>query len=203
MARRPSQEKADPTLPFSVVAIAASAGGVKAFSTLVESLPEDLPVPILIVQHVDRRHRSLMAQILQRHSRLRVSEAKQGEKIVSGRIYVAPPDQHMLVAENGRISLVHTELVNFVRPSADLLFESVAGIYHDRAIGVVLTGSGSDGVQGIKAIKDVGGTTIAQDEATSEMFGMPGAAIGTGKIDFVLPIQDIGPAITTLITKRG
>lgn len=202
MARRPARRTTSHDLPFSVVAIAASAGGVKALSTVVESLPEDFPIPVLVVQHVDRRHRSLIAQILQRHTKLEVSEAKQGDKIAPGRLYVAPPDQHMLVSDSGRLNLMHTELVNFVRPSADLMFESVAGTYRDRAIGVVLTGSGSDGAQGIRAIKAVGGTTIAQDEATSEMFGMPGAAIATGSIDFVLPIQEIGFAITTLVSRR-
>jgi two-component system chemotaxis response regulator CheB len=114
-------------------------------------------------------------------------------------VLIAPPGKHLLVNPDGTISLTHTELVHFVRPSADLLFESVAASYRDKAIAVVLTGSGSDGAMGVKAIKKMGGTVIAQDEATCEFFGMPGAAIATGMVDFILPLDEIAPAIVTLV----
>jgi two-component system chemotaxis response regulator CheB len=94
-------------------------------------------------------------------------------------------------------------MVHFVRPSADLLFESVAASYKDRAIAVVLTGSGSDGNMGVGAIKKMGGTVIAQDEATSEFFGMPGAAIQSGNVDFVLPLREIPSALVTLVMTRA
>jgi two-component system chemotaxis response regulator CheB len=99
------------------------------------------------------------------------------------------------------VSLSQLELVHFVRPSADLLFESVAASYKDRAIAVVLTGTGSDGVMGIQAIKKMGGTVIAQDQQTSEFFGMPGAAIQSGNVDFILPLDEIGAALVTLVVK--
>jgi len=98
-------------------------------------------------------------------------------------------------------SLSQSELVHFVRPSADLLFESTAGSFKERAIAVVLSGSGSDGAMGVRAIKNVGGTVLAQDEASSEFFGMPGAAIQSGSVDFILPLSEIAPALVTLVMK--
>ncbi len=184
---------------FDIVAIGASAGGLKALSEVLSDLPSDLPVPILIVQHLDPRHKSLMAEILQRHCKMKVKEAVHEELIQKSIVYVAPPNKHMLVSD-GKIALTSSAFVHFTRPSIDLLFESVAADSGDRAIGVILTGTGRDGSMGIKAIKERGGTTIAQDEATSEHFGMPQAAIATGAVDFVLPVQDITPAIVALIS---
>jgi two-component system chemotaxis response regulator CheB len=109
----------------------------------------------------------------------------------------------LLVNPDGSVSLTKTELVHFSRPSADLLFESVAASYRDRAIGVVLSGSGSDGSMGVKAIKKTGGTLIVQDPATAEFTGMPGAARDTGLADFVLPLAEIAPALRTLLGERA
>ena len=102
---------------------------------------------------------------------------------------------------DGTLSLTQSKLVHFLRPSADLLFESVAASYGERAIAVVLTGTGSDGAMGVKAIKKMGGTVIAQDEATAEFFGMPGAAIRSGSVDFVLPLEEIATTLVTLVIK--
>jgi len=115
-------------------------------------------------------------------------------------VYLAPPDRHMLIKRKGVLTLTDSELVNFVRPSADLLFESVAAAYGPRALAVVLTGSGRDGALGVTAIKQRGGTVIAQDEASSEFFGMPSAAIKTGAVDHVLPLEDIAPRLVMLMT---
>jgi len=184
---------------FGIVALAASAGGLTALSRVLSELPVGFPVPIVVVQHLDPRHRSLMAEILERRTHLRVQQAEDGDIIAAGTAYVAPPDRHLLVNRDGTLSLSHTELVHFVRPSADLLFESVAASYEDRAIAVVLTGTGSDGATGVQAIKKMRGTVIAQDEETAEFFGMPGAAIQTGCVDFVLRIEEIAPALITLV----
>jgi two-component system chemotaxis response regulator CheB len=189
---------------FNIVAIGSSAGGIKALEIILSDLPADFSVPILIVQHLDPRHKSLMADIMQRHSKLRVTEAVNDEALEPSVAYIAPPNKHMLV-NDGRISLTSPAFVHFSRPSIDLLFESVAATYGDRSIGIILSGTGRDGAMGIKAIKEKGGTTIAQDEPTSEHWGMPQAAIATGMVDFVLPIQEIAPAIIALIreeTKR-
>lgn len=126
-------------------------------------LPPEFPVPVVIVQHLDPKHSSLMAQILSRRTKLGVKEAENGETIEPGCAYVAPPDRHLLVNRDHTISLTQSELVHFVRPSADLLFESVAAAFGNRAIGVVLTGTGRDGSMGITAVKKMGGTVIAQN----------------------------------------
>lgn len=185
--------------PFDIVAIAASAGGVHALAEILGKLPADFPATLVVVQHLDPRHRSLMPQIFNRRSNLPVYQAMQGMEVQPGSVYLAPPDRHMLVNRDGTVSLTQTELVNFVRPSADLLFESVAAAYGDRAIAVVLTGAGKDGSMGVTAIKARGGTVIAQDESTSEFFGMPSAAIRTGIVDFVLSLDEIPTALVTLL----
>jgi two-component system chemotaxis response regulator CheB len=186
---------------FEVVAAAASAGGLTALSRVLSELPADFPAPILVVQHLDPRHRSLMVEILAKRTFLDVQQAEDKMRMEPGTVYIAPPDYHLLVDADGTLSLSHSELVHFVRPSADLLFESVAANYKERAIAVVLTGTGRDGSMGVKAIKTMGGTVLAQDEKTSEFFGMPGAAIETKSVDFVLPLEDIAPALIALVMK--
>ena len=185
--------------PFDVVALASSAGGLTALSTVLGALPGNFPVAVVIVQHLDPRHRSLMADILSRRTPLKVKQAEEGETLRPGTVYVAPPDRHLLVNSDGTLSLTQSMLVRFVRPSADLLFESVAASYRDRAIAVVLSGSGSDGAMGAQAIKKMGGTVIAQDEATAEFPGMPSAVIKTRSVDFILPLHEIAPALVALI----
>ncbi|HEY1650934.1 MAG TPA: chemotaxis protein CheB [Acidimicrobiales bacterium] len=184
---------------FDVVLLAASAGGLSALSRVLGDLPAGFAAPVVIVQHLDPRHRSLMADILRRRTPLRVMEATEGVKLESATVYVAPPDEHLLVADNGTLSLSHTELVHFVRPSADLLFESGAGAYPGRAIAVVLTGTGSDANMGVRAIAQTGGTVLVQNPATAEFGGMPQAAIDTGAVDFVLDLEEIGQALVSLV----
>jgi two-component system chemotaxis response regulator CheB len=190
-----------PNAAFDAVALAASAGGLSALSQVLASLPADFPATVVVVQHLDPRHRSLMADILNRRTRLQVKQAEEGDRLCPSTVYIAPPNRHLLVNPDGTLSLSQSELVHFVRPSADLLFESVAASYKDHAIAVVLTGTGSDGAMGIQAIKKMRGTVIAQDERTSEFFGMPGAAIQSGNVDFVLPLDEIAPALVTLVVK--
>jgi two-component system chemotaxis response regulator CheB len=186
---------------FDVVAIAASAGGLNAISRILEGLPADFPAPIVVVQHLDPRHRSLIAEILSRRTALSVKQAEDHEPLCAGSAFIAPPDRHLLVNEDGTLSLTQSALVHFVRPSADLLFESVAASHRDRAIAVVLTGTGSDGAMGVRAIKKMGGTVIVQDKESAEFYGMPGAAIQAGGVDFTLPLLEIAPALVTLVMK--
>ena len=198
----PEKARPFPGAAFDVVALASSAGGIAALSEILGSLPGEFPAAIVVVQHLDPRHRSLMADILRRRTALRVVQAAEGDHIRAGTVYIAPPDRHLLVNANGTLSLTHSELVHFVRPSADLLFESVAASYRTRAIAVVLTGTGSDGSMGIGAIKKMGGTVVAQDQASAEFSGMPGAAIRSGNADFVLPLDEIASALVTLVMKE-
>jgi two-component system chemotaxis response regulator CheB len=185
---------------FEVVAIGASAGGLKALMEVLSRLPADLPVSILIVQHLDPRHRSLLVELLQRRCQIRIKEAANDEAIEKSVVYIAPPDRHLLLTD-GKTYLTSTAFVHFSRPSIDLLFESVAASMDGKTIGVILTGSGMDGAMGIKAIKEQGGTTIAQDPETAEHNSMPRSSVATGMVDFVLPLAEIAPAIITLITK--
>jgi len=184
---------------FDVVAIATSAGGLKALRLVLAALPSDFPAAIVVVQHLDPRHRSLMADILSRRSALSVKQAEERDKLQPGTVFIAPPNKHLLVNPDGSLSLTQSELVHFVRPSADLLFESVAASFKARAIAVVLTGTGSDGSMGVQAIKKMGGTVLAQDESSSEFFGMPNAAIQTGSVDFILSLGEIPSALVTLV----
>src|SRR5437870_402137 len=186
---------------YDLIALAASAGGLRALSEVLAGLPREFPAAIVVVQHLDRRHRSLMADILSRRTPLHVKEAEEGDHLSPGMVFIAPPNRHLLFNPDGTLSLSESELVHFLRPSADLLFESVAASYQDRAVAVVLTGTGSDGAMGVQAIKKMGGTVIVQDEKTSEFSGMPGAAIHTGSVDFVLPLDEIASALVTLIMK--
>ena len=184
---------------YDIVAIAASAGGLTALTSILGQLPPDFGAIVAVVQHLDPRHRSLMPQIIGRRSKMPVYQASDRQEVDAGHVYLAPPDRHLLVNRDGTVSLTQTELVNFVRPSADLLFESVAAAYGERAIAVVLTGTGRDGSMGVTAIKKRGGTVIVQDEASSEFFGMPSAAIKTGTVDFVLSLDEIPAALQTLL----
>ena len=191
-----------PNAAFDVVALAASAGGLQALIRVLNGLPRDFGAATVIVQHLDPRHRSLIADIFGRRTALKVKEAEEGDQLSPGTVFTAPPNRHLLVNPDGSLSLSQSELVHFVRPSADLLFESVAASYKDRVIAVVLSGTGADGSMGVRAIKKMGGTIIAQDEKTSDFFGMPGAAIETGTVDFVLPIEEIPPALVSLVMGR-
>ncbi|MFD8304110.1 chemotaxis protein CheB [Streptomyces sp. NPDC059690] len=197
------QPSADQSDDYEVVALASSAGGVNGLLTLLSGLDADLPVPVLVVQHLDPRHRTVIAEVLGRRTTLSVKLAEDEEHVRPGHVYLAPPDRHLLVRPGGRLALSDSELVHFVRPSADLLFESVAGAYGPRAIACVLTGTGRDGAMGVDAVKSRGGTVIVQDPATAEFGGMPEAALGTGTVDFVLPLDEIAAVIRGLVqTKR-
>ncbi len=187
--------------PYDIVAIVCSAGGLGALSEIMGHLPGDFPIPVLVVQHLDPRHRSLMAEILGRRTTLRVTEAQEGECAQPRTVYIAPPDHHLLVNGGGTFSLTQTELVHFVRPSGDLLFESVAASFKERAIAVVLTGTGTDGAMGVQAIKKMGGTVIVQDQGSSEFKGMPQAAIDTLNVDFILPLNEIAGALVSLVMR--
>jgi two-component system, chemotaxis family, protein-glutamate methylesterase/glutaminase len=181
-----------------VVAVGSSAGGLKALTGLLDKLSPGFPAALLIVQHLDRRHPSLMAEILGRRTALEVRQAVEGDVVRPGVAFCAPSDRHLLVNPDGTLSLSMSELVHFLRPSADLLFESVAATYRSRAVGVILSGTGSDGTMGIRAIKKMGGTVIVQEPSSAEFRGMPDSAVHSGVADQVLPLAAIAPALERL-----
>jgi two-component system chemotaxis response regulator CheB len=181
-----------------LVVVGASAGGIQALTTILASLPSTFPVPIAIVQHVDPNHENVIPEILARHTRLVVKRAVGLETMAAGTVYVAPRAHHMIVTTPGCVELTESEPVHFLRPSADPLFRSAAVAYGGEVIAVVLSGTGSDGSAGAMAVKQMGGIVIAQDEASSAFFGMPQAAIATGVVDYVLPLNAIAEKLLDL-----
>jgi two-component system, chemotaxis family, protein-glutamate methylesterase/glutaminase len=184
---------------FPVVAMAASAGGVHALSTVLAGLLADFPAAVVVVQHVCPHEPSLLADVVGRRTALRVKQAEEGDVLRTGTVYT-PPDRHLLVNAGGTLSLSQSPKVHHTRPAADPLFESVAAGLGDRAIAVVLTGWDEDGSGGVRAIKRAGGTAIAQDVETAEVPGMPRAAVQTGAVDFVLPLGGIAAALMMLVS---
>jgi two-component system chemotaxis response regulator CheB len=186
---------------FPVIAMAASAGGLKALSVILGNLPPNFPAAIAIVMHLAPDHKSLLAGILNSRSQLVVTEAHTGDQLCPARVFIAPPNHHLLVAEDGRLELssAHAEKIHFARPSAEPLFASVAAVYRQSAIAVVLTGGDGDGSFGVQIIKDKGGMVIAQDRPTSENFSMPETSIKTGDVDYILPLDEIAPVLIALV----
>lgn len=180
-----------------IIVIGASAGGIQALSKLVTDLPADLPAAVLLVLHVAANFPSLLPQILSRESHLPAAHAKNGEEIVHGRIYVAPPDLHLLI-ENKQIKLVHGPRENLHRPSIDALFRSAARWAGPRVIGVILTGARSDGTVGMRAIKLRGGITIVQDPLEAPFPSMPMSVMQNMRVDYSMPLSEIGSLLNHL-----
>jgi two-component system chemotaxis response regulator CheB len=184
---------------YNIVGLTASSGGLKALSEILSNLPKNFPAPIVVVQHLSPNHRSRMAEILNKRTCLYVKQAQAGEILYPGTVYIAPPNLHLLISIDETVYLSNSEKVCFVRPSGDVLFKSIAASFQERAIAIVLTGMHRDGAAGVEAIKVAGGRVIAQDEASSEFFGMPGAAIKTGVVDSILPLAAIAPMLLNLV----
>lgn len=182
-----------------VVAIAASTGGPRALAEIVPALPPDLDAAVLVVQHMPRGFTESLARRLDRLSWLPVAEARDGEPVLANRVYVAPGGRHMLVSA-GRagacITLSDEVPVWGMRPSADPLFQSVAGCFGPRAVGVVLTGMGRDGAEGLRFMRQAGGWAVVQDRQSATVFGMPLIALRTAGADCVAPLREIAQAIT-------
>jgi two-component system chemotaxis response regulator CheB len=179
------------------IVIGASAGGVQALSTLIADLPASLPAAVFIVLHIPSNVPSLLPNILSRDARIPVAHAINGERIRNGRVYVAPPDQHLLI-EAGIVKLVHGPKENLHRPSIDALFRSAARSAGPRVIGVVLTGARDDGRTGMVAIKRRGGIAIVQDPFEAPFPSMPLSVMHDTKVDYSLPIRDIAPMLVDL-----
>lgn len=177
-----------------LVVIGASLGGPRALAQLLRALPADLPAPVAVVQHIADGFTEGLTAWLSQETPLAVSTARDGDALRPGRVLLAPSGSHLVVAE-GCVRLSADPPVETFRPSATTLLASAARVYGARACGVILTGMGRDGAEGLKALRDAGGCTLAQDEASSAVFGMPRAAIELGAAERVLPLDEIPRAI--------
>jgi two-component system, chemotaxis family, protein-glutamate methylesterase/glutaminase len=176
---------------YEAIVMGVSSGGMNAMNVMFPLLPADFSIPIIIVQHISPRSDSQWITLLNGKSHLCIKEADEKEKIELGKVYIAPPNYHLMVGSNKTFSLTIDERVNFARPSIDVLFESAAEVYKSKLIGVVLTGANNDGTKGLKRIKEYGGLTIVQDPVTAESSYMPASAIAAMQVDYILPLDGI------------
>jgi two-component system chemotaxis response regulator CheB len=182
---------------IDIVVIGASWGGLAALSQLVSDLPAEFPVPVVVVQHRSRHADNLLAGLLQDLSKLRVVDVEDKEPLVSGSVFVAPANYHLLV-DQGHLSLTTDPVVRFSRPSIDVTFTSAADTYLGGVVGVVLTGANDDGSRGLKHIVSLGGCAIVQDPATAESPSMPAAAVRAVPEAEVMPLENIAARLVAL-----
>lgn len=188
-------------MKYSAVVIGVSAGGMSALGQILPALPEDFPLPVIIVQHLSPQSDNYMIRHFNNISKIRVKEADEKEAITAGTAYFAPPNYHLLVEEDHTFSLSTEGRVNFSRPSIDVLFESAIDAYCNSLIGIILTGANNDGSKGLKMIKDCGGLTIVQDPENAEVAAMPEAALRLTRVDHILKVSEITPFLIDLLKK--
>jgi two-component system chemotaxis response regulator CheB len=191
-----------PDVEPKIIAIASSTGGPAALAEIVRNLPADFAVPVVIVQHISPDFVASLASWLQSLSALPVEVANHNSFPEPGRIYLAPGDNHLSLKSDGRFALDATPGTWRYMPSCDVLLFSVAQTFGKRAVGVVLTGMGDDGADGLRAMYDAGAVTIAQDRATSIVYGMPQEAVARGGVQEILPLPQIAPALKRLATVK-
>ncbi len=183
---------------YDLIVMTASAGGISALGHVLSALPAEFDVPIVVVQHHTPGRTHGLAQVLSRLSKRPVHIAEAGQHIRPGTVYLAPGAAHLVVRPDHSFELMDGQRIAYVRSSAESLFTSAANAYGPRMIAVVLTGLGRNGSGGVRRVKEVGGTVIAQDESTSRYFSMPQAAIATGAVDSILPLGAIAPTLIHL-----
>ncbi len=184
---------------FKIVGIASSTGGPRALASLMVEMPADFSAPILIVQHMARGYIEGLAEWLEQVSPLKVEIAQSGGFPQPGHVYLAPDNRHLEVNSSGNMVLTDTPPVNGFKPSGNPLLLSLANYFGPKAVGVILTGMGDDGVKGLKSLKQAGGYTIAQDEQSSVIFGMPGQAIKAGVVEKVVALEYIATHLTKMV----
>jgi two-component system chemotaxis response regulator CheB len=203
LAPRPSWARRD--VPIEILAIGASTGGPRALDEVIPQLPGDLGLPIVITQHMPPGFTKKLAEQLDAKSRVRVVEAAHGMPVTAGVCYIAPGDHHMIVVRRGtklQVELHQGPPENSCRPAVDVMLRSVADIYGAAALAVILTGMGQDGLLGCERVHAAGGPVIAQDEATSVVWGMPGAVAKAGYADKVVPIEQVSLTIVRIVQGR-
>ena len=188
---------------YEAIVIGVSSGGMNALKFLFSALPVDFSIPIIIVQHIGPHSDNQWIKLLNNNSKLSIKEADEKEKIENGKVYIAPPNYHLLIEKDKTFSLTIDERVNYSRPSIDVLFESAAEVYKNKLIGVILTGSNNDGTNGLKRIKEYGGLTIVQDPATAESSYMPASAIAVVQINYILSLEDIMKLLIKIDAKKN
>jgi two-component system chemotaxis response regulator CheB len=181
-----------------VIVIGSSTGGPRALDEIFSALPPGIPAGIVVVQHMPPYFTKALAERLDKHSAIHIKEGKVGDLVTNNSALIAPGGYHMIV-NNGKIRLNKGKLVNAIRPSVDVTMQSIAKTYGSNVIGVLLTGMGKDGAEGMKAIKEKGGKTIACDEKTSVIFGMPKEAIKLGCVDEIVPLYEIADTIMSTV----
>lgn len=186
---------------YKVIVIGVSTGGTKALKTILSVLPSKFALSVIIIMHRHKETDGYLERLLDNECKMQVKQADEKEEIKAGVVYVAPPNYHLLIEDDGTFSLSVEGVVNYARPSVDVVFESAAGVYGQGLIGVILTGANKDGSQGLKKIKEAGGLVIVQAPETSEVAEMPRAAIAAVKPDYVLPLEKIGPLLRKLESK--
>lgn len=191
-----------PVHNIEIVGIGASLGGPVAIAHILENLPPNFPVPILIVQHIASGFTDGFVKWLNDTSALPVKVPKHNELALPGHVYIAPDNCHMGIGENRQITLDCVPGASYLQPSIGYLFKSMGDVYGKKAVGVILTGMGRDGANELLSLRKKGGYTIAQDEETCVMFGIPKEAIRLGAIDKVLPLDYIGEALKLLVMKK-
>jgi len=184
---------------IDAVVIGASTGGPKALQEVLTKLPSDLGVPVFVVQHMPEGFTKVFAERLDKACKMKVLEASEGMKIYKDTIYIAKGGQHMTVGANNSLSLNEEPAIWGVRPAVDKLFNSAIKVYGGNLISAILTGMGRDGADGTGNIKDNGGITISEDKSTCTIYGMPKAAFETGKVDLVVPLNEIASRIIKII----
>lgn len=185
-----------------LIAIGASAGGPAALAILLAGLPKDFPAAIVIVQHVDERFAAGMADWLNRDSPLSVRVAQEGDRLIAGTVLLAGTNDHLTLRAEDRIGYTPEPRDYAYRPSIDVFFDSVNAQWSGEAVGVLLTGMGRDGAKGLKALRSKGHYTIAQDQATSAVYGMPKAAAALGAAVDILPIERIAPRLIDMLRDK-
>ncbi len=185
-----------------IIAVASSTGGPKALITLINTLGSDWRTPIVVAQHIHSDFIPKLVEWLESVTPLVICVASDQQRLLPGHVYISPADRNLEISTQGRAVLVAQQPKEIYRPSCNALLASVTRRYGMQSVGVILTGMGDDGVEGAKAIKAVGGHVLVQDEATCAVYGMPLAAQKAGCVDQVLPIQEIGSKIRTLIDRR-
>jgi len=180
-----------------VIGIGASAGGISSLIKLLSSVPKTLPACFVVVLHLSPDHKSYLAEILGRYAKMTVKEAQNDDLLRAGVVYIAPPNTHVTVVNN-RLRLGLEPPLHMHRPSIDMLFESIADAFKKRGIGIILSGAGKDGSDGLRLLKAAGGSTMVQDPHEASFSSMPTHGIDTGCVDYIVPVTEIAARLSNL-----